>query len=155
MRTVRFNTFETNSSSVHCIVFCDNKTLKDFKKHKNIVKISNNVSYGEYKDYEFISLEDFKKELLKLKGSFIKDKDDFGPRNFYYKERRNGSYDRVVVFDENDNFTGTDKELLLWIKDNLDCLEDILGYVPSFYKEQLIEQVEKDKNKIEIYEYSW
>ena len=58
MRTVRFDTFETNSSSVHCIVFCDDKTLKDFKKCKNIVKISNNIFYGEYKDYEFISLKD-------------------------------------------------------------------------------------------------
>lgn len=154
MRTVRFDTFETNSSSCHCVVFCDDKTLKDFKKHKSIVKISNNVSYGEYEDYEFISLQDFKKELLKLKGSFIKDIDRFGPRNYYYK-KHGDKYDRVVVFDENDNFIGTDKELLLWLNDNLDKVEDIFGYVPSFYKKQHIEKVEINKNKIEIFEESW
>lgn len=159
MRTVRFDTFETNSSSCHCVVFCDDKTLKDFKKHKSIVKISNNVSYGEYKDYEFISLQDFKKELLKLKESFIKDDDRFGPRNYYYK-KHGDKYDRVVVFDENDNFTGTDKELLLWLDDNNDKVEDILGYVPAFYRKQLykkqfIEKIETNKNKIEIFEESW
>lgn len=154
MRTVRFDTFETNSSSCHCVVFCDDKNLKDFKKHKSIVKISNNVSYGEYEDYEFISLQDFKKELLKLKGSFIKDIDRFGPRNYYYKKRCD-KYDRVVVFDENDNFIGTDKELLLWLNDNLDKVEDVLGYVPSFYRKQPIEKIKINKNKIEIFEESW
>lgn len=54
MRTIRLGTFETNSSSCHCLVVMDDKTFNEFKLGQIII---------ENGDSEFYTIEDWAKKL--------------------------------------------------------------------------------------------
>ena len=71
MRTIRLNTFETNSSSCHCLVVCGQNKLKEFRERKVIalsdVRISSDYDVSEITipDSYFISIEDAFNKVVK------------------------------------------------------------------------------------------
>ena len=121
MKTVRFGTFETNSSSEHSVSLYNEEEIKDFKEGREYYD-----SYGG-----FVSLKDWKESLKETKYnitdeqlkqmfdwliSFIKEREEV--RGYYfdgYKEEFDKSFteDMVAFLKELMSDCG-----MLWVWDN-------------------------------------
>lgn len=80
MIQIRSNCFETNSSSTHSLIICDNKTWEKFIKRKLYYNVLSHEARPEHEDAsdwskhcpfgyslpKFLTDEDFKKALPKL-----------------------------------------------------------------------------------------
>ena len=64
MKTIRLNTFETNSSSCHCLVICGQNKLKEFRERKTLalsnIRIDSDDDLREIiiPDNSFVYIED-------------------------------------------------------------------------------------------------
>lgn len=121
MKTIRFGTFETNSSSEHSVSLYNADEIKDFKEGREY--------YDSY--YGFTSIESWKEALKETKYnitdeqlkqmfdwliSFIKEKEDI--RGYYFDEYesefdKSFTKDMIAFLKEKMSDTG-----MLWVWDN-------------------------------------
>ena len=78
MKTIRYGSFETNSSSTHSITMC---MESDYEKWKN-----GEMYWHRWND-ELVSKEEVEKEMAKLREEFIADNPDFDENNEEWKEK--------------------------------------------------------------------
>ena len=137
MRTIRLNTFETNSSSCHCLVICGQNKLKEFRERKVIalsdVRISSDYDVSEITipDDHFVSIEDaFNKVIEYLEAN--KDSDKWSIKRVLGLENFDFDKFKAIIFDEDDDMDSYDM---------LDVLEDAFDvpevFISGCYKSPL------------------
>lgn len=129
MRTIRLNTFETNSSSCHCLVVCGQNKLKEFRERKVIALSDVRVSsdYGDVAeitipDNHFISIKDAFDKVVKYCEA-NKDNDKWSVKQVLELENFDLDKFKAIIFDEDDDMDSYDM---------LDVLEDAFN-VPEVF----------------------
>lgn len=141
MRTIRLNTFETNSSSCHCLVVCGQNKLKEFREHKVIalsdVRISSDYDVSEIiiPDDHFVSIEDaFNKVIEYLEAN--KDSDKWSIKQVLGLENFDFDKFKAIIFDEDDDIKSYEM---------LDVLEDAFDvpevFISGCYKSPLDDEI--------------
>ena len=138
MKTIRLNTFETNSSSCHCFVICGQNKLKDFRERKVIalsdVRIASD--YGDVAeitipDNHFISIKDAFDKVVKYCEA-NKDNDKWSVKQVLELENFDFDKFKAIIFDEDDDMDSYDM---------LDVLEDAFDvpevFISGCYKSPL------------------
>ena len=137
MKTIRLNTFETNSSSCHCLVICGQSKLKEFRERKVIalsdVRVDSNYNVRgiTIPDNHFISIEDAFNKVVEYceanKGS-----DKWSVKQVLELENFDFDKFKAIIFDEDDDMDSYDM---------LDVLEDAFDvpevFVSGCYKSPL------------------
>ena len=137
MKTIRFGTFETNSSSCHCLVICGQNKLKEFRERKVIalsdVRISSDYDVSEITipDDHFVSIEDaFNKVIEYLEAN--KDSDKWSIKQVLGLENFDFDKFKAIIFDEDDDIKSYEM---------LDVLEDAFDvpevFISGCYKSPL------------------
>lgn len=137
MKTIRLNTFETNSSSCHCLVICGQNKLKEFRERKTLalsnVRINSDYDLREITipDNSFVSIEDaFNKVVEYCEAN--KDNDKWSVKQLL--KLKNFDFDKfkAIIFDEDDDMDSYDM---------LDILEDVFNvsevFISGSYKSPL------------------
>ena len=138
MRTIRLNTFETNSSSCHCLVVCGQNKLKEFRERKVIALSDVRVSsdYGDVAeitipDNHFISIKDTFDKVVKYCEA-NKDNDKWSVKQVLELENFDFDKFKAIIFDEDDDMDSYDM---------LDVLEDAFDvpevFISGCYKSPL------------------
>jgi len=128
MKTIRLNTFETNSSSCHCLVICGRNKLKEFRERKVIalsdVRIDSDYEVREITipDDRFVSIEDAFDKVIKYCEA-NKDSDKWSVKQVLELEDFNFDKFKAIIFDEDDDMDSYDM---------LDTLEDAFN-VPEVF----------------------
>ena len=124
MRTIRLNTFETNSSSCHCLVVCGQNKLKEFRERKVIALSDVRVS-SDYGDVVEITIPD---------NHFIsiKDRDKWSIKQVLELENFDFDKFKAIIFDKDEDMESYDM---------LDVLEDAFDvpevFISGCYKSPL------------------
>lgn len=137
MKTIRLNTFETNSSSCHCLVVCGQNKLKEFRERKVIalsdVRVDSDYDVREITipDNHFISIKDAFDKVVK----YCEDNKDGDKRSVkQILKLENFDFDKfkAIIFDEDDDMDSYDM---------LDVLEDAFNvpevFISGHYKSPL------------------
>ena len=128
MKTIRLNTFETNSSSCHCLVICGRNKLKEFRERKVIalsdVRIDSDYDVREITipDDHFVSIEDAYNKVVKYCEA-NKDSDKWSVKQIFELENFDFDKFKAIIFDEDDDMDSYDM---------LDTLEDAFN-VPEVF----------------------
>ena len=128
MKTIRLNTFETNSSSCHCLVICGQSKLKEFRERKVIalsdVRIDSDYDVREITipDDHFVSIEDAFNKVVKYCEA-NKDSDKWSVKQIFELENFDFDKFKAIIFDEDDDMDSYDM---------LDTLEDAFN-VPEVF----------------------
>lgn len=126
MKTIRLNTFETNSSSCHCLVICGQNKLKEFRERKVIalsnVRIDSDYDLREITipDNSFVSIEDAFNKVVEYCET---NKDEHYVKIILELENFNLDKFKAIIFDEDDDMDSYDM---------LDVLEDAFN-VPEIF----------------------
>lgn len=149
MKTIRLNTFETNSSSCHCLVICGQNKLKEFREHKVIalsdVRVDSDYDVREITipDNHFISIKDAFDKVVK----YCEDNKDGDKRSVkQILKLENFDFDKfkAIIFDEDDDMDSYDM---------LDVLEDAFNvpevFISGSYKSPLDDDEITTPNGIE------
>lgn len=147
MKTIRRNTFETNSSSCHCMTICGDDKLKEYKDHKVIALSPYCINSDDgpleivLTDDKFIPLEEAYDKLIKWHADH---KDDTSVNDRYWFKTLNEVIDQLTfekfvekLYDHNDDIDlGSLDQYEL-----IDCLESALDatqvLVSGSYKDPL------------------
>jgi hypothetical protein len=150
MILLRLGTFETNSSSCHCLVISSPEDFKAWINGDKIIAISNEVEYGQYKDFEFIDTDKFLSQAVHIIEDSFKSGDGYNFSKAYVDRNR------VVheVFDENGNWSGNINDTLEILKSE-DCLSNKLGYVHIIYDDYYKRMIKKHGKYWEIEINTW
>ena len=131
MRAIRLNTFETNSSSCHCLTICSQNKLKEFRERKVIalsdVRIASDYDVLEITipDDHFVSIEDaFNKVVEYCEAN--KDNDKWSVKQVLELENFDFDKFKAIIFDEDDDMESYDM---------LDVLEDAFDVPEVFISE--------------------
>ena len=152
MKLLRLGTFETNSSSCHCLVISSPSDFNAWIRGEKIIAITNEVEYGQYKDFEFIDTDKFISQAVNILESTFKNPDrahDTFSRG--YKDKDGISHD---VFDENGDWNCNIPETLELLKSE-DCLSNRLGYVHIIYDDYYSRMIKKHPNRWELDINTW
>ena len=128
MKTIRLNTFETNSSSCHCFVICGQNKLKDFRERKVIalsdVRIASDYDALEITipDDHFVSIEDAYNKVVKYCEA-NKNSDRWFIKQVLELENFDFDKFKAIIFDEDDDMESYDM---------MDILEDAFD-VPEVF----------------------
>lgn len=137
MKTIRLNTFETNSSSCHCLVICGQNKLKEFRERKVValsdVRVDSDYDVREITipDDHFVSIEDaFNKVVEYCEAN--KDRDKWSVKQVLELENFDFDKFKAIIFDEDDDMDSYDM---------LDVLEDAFNvpevFISGSYKSPL------------------
>jgi len=152
MKLLRLGTFETNSSSCHCLVISSPSDFNAWIRGEKVIAITNEVEYGQYKDFEFIDTDKFISQAVDILESTFKNPDrthDIFSRG--YKDKDGVSHD---VFDENGDWNCNIQETLELLKSE-DCLSNKLGYVHIIYDDCYSRMIKKHPNHWELDINTW
>ena len=152
MKLLRLGTFETNSSSCHCLVISSPSDFNAWIRGEKVIAIFNEVEYGQYKDFEFIDTNKFISQAVNILESTFKSPDrthDIFSRG--YKDKDGASHN---VFDENGNWNCNILETLELLKSE-DCLSNRLGYVHIIYDDCYNRMIKKHPNRWELDINTW
>lgn len=149
MKTIRLNTFETNSSSCHCVVICGQNKLKDFRERKVIalsdVRIASDYDVLEITipDDHFISIEDAYNKVVEYCEA-NKDSDKWSVKQIL----KLGNFDfdkfKAIIFDGDDDMESYD------MVDILEDAFDVPGvFISGCYKSPLDDDEITTPNGIE------
>lgn len=137
MKTIRLNTFETNSSSCHCLVICGQNKLKEFREHKVIalsdVRVDSDYDIREITipDDHFVSIEDAFNKVIEYREA-NKDSDKWSVKQILELENFDFDKFKAIIFDEDDDMESYDM---------LDILEDAFNvpevFISGSYKSPL------------------
>lgn len=153
MKLLRLGTFETNSSSCHCLVISSPSDFKSWIRGDKVIAISNEVEYGQYKDFEFIDMDKFINQAVHILESIFKDpkKSSYNVFSRGYQTSDGITHD---VFDEDGNWNGNIKETIELLKSE-DCLSNELGYVHVIYEDYYKPRIKKHMNSWELDVNTW
>jgi len=152
MKLLRLGTFETNSSSCHCLVISSPSDFNAWIRGEKVIAITNEVEYGQYKDFEFIDTNKFIRQAVDILESTFKNPNrthDIFSRG--YKDKDGVSHD---VFDENGDWNCNIPETLELLKSE-DCLSNKLGYVHIIYDDCYSRMIKKHPNRWELDINTW
>jgi len=137
MKTIRLNTFETNSSSCHCLVICGQNKLKEFRERKVIalsdVRVDSDYDVREITipDDHFVSIEDAFNKVIEYREA-NKDSDKWSVKQILKLENFDFDKFKAIIFDEDDDMESYDM---------LDVLEDAFNvpevFISGSYKSPL------------------
>ena len=149
MKTIRLNTFETNSSSCHCLVICGQSKLKEFRERKVIalsdVRVDSNYDAREITipDDHFVSIEDAFNKVIEYREA-NKGSDKWSVKQILELENFDFDKFKAIIFDEDDDMDSYDM---------LDVLEDAFDvpevFVSGCYKSPLDDDEITTPNGIE------
>ena len=113
MKTIRVGTFETNSSSCHCLVICGQNKLKEFRERKVIalsdVRIDSDYNVREITipDDHFIPIKEaFDKVVEYCEAN--KDSDKWFVKQIFELENFDFEKFKAIIFDEDDDMDSYD-----------------------------------------------
>ena len=149
MKTIRFGTFETNSSSCHCLVICGRNKLKEFRERKVIalsdVRVDSDYGVREIiiPDNHFVSIEDAFNKVIEYREA-KKDSDKWSIKQILKLENFDFDKFKAIIFDEDDDMDSYDM---------LDILEDAFDvpevFISGNYKSPLDDDEITTPNSIE------
>ena len=149
MKTIRLNTFETNSSSCHCLVICGRNKLKEFRERKVIVlsdvRVDSDYDVREIiiPDNHFVSIEDAFNKVIEYREA-KKDSDKWSVKQILKLENFDFDKFKAIIFDEDDDMDSYDM---------LDILEDAFDvpevFISGNYKSPLDDDEITTPNGIE------
>lgn len=152
MKLLRLGTFETNSSSCHCLVISSPSDFNAWIRGEKVIAITNEVEYGQYKDFEFIDTNKFISQAVNILESTFKNPDRIhGIFSRGYKDKDGVSHD---VFDKNGDWNCNIPETLELLKSE-DCLSNKLGYVHIIYDDCYSRMIKKHPNRWELDINTW
>ena len=135
MKTIRLNTFETNSSSCHCLVICGQNKLKEFRERKTLalsnIRIDSDDDLREIiiPDNSFVYIEDAFNKVVEYCET---NKDEYYVKQILELENFNLDKFKAIIFDEDDDMDSYDMS---------DVLEDAFNvpevFIPGSYKSPL------------------
>ena len=111
MKTIRLNTFETNSSSCHCLVICGQNKLKEFRERKTLalsnVRINSDYDLREITipDNSFVYIEDAFNKVVEYCET---NKDESYVKQILELENFNLDKFKAIIFDEDDDMDSYD-----------------------------------------------
>lgn len=113
MKTIRLNTFETNSSSCHCLVICGKNKLKEFRERKVValsdVRIDSDYDVREITipDDHFVSIEDAYNKVVEYCEA-NKDSDKWSVKQIFELENFDFEKFKAIISDEDDDMDSYD-----------------------------------------------